>query len=137
MQPVDTVLLLQSSPLLERATGTQLVGLADIARPIPLKTGVDPLAGAEPSILVVLSGEFGVEREGAEPENAEAGRCRSASTRRSAGVRVPGASAEVVTEGQALRFLRSDVFDLLADDIGLLQGIFCGLLRSRRRSLVA
>ena len=37
--------------------------------------------------------------------------------------------AEVVTAGQGLRFLRSDVLDLLADDIGLLRGIFSGLLR--------
>ena len=47
-QTVDTVLLPQSSPLLERATGAQLVGLAEIARPMQLTPGVDPLAGSNP-----------------------------------------------------------------------------------------
>ena len=41
--------------------------------------------------------------------------------------------AEVVEAGQALRFLRSDILDLLADDIGLLRGIFSGLLRVPER----
>ena len=36
---------------------------------------------------------------------------------------------EVTQEGQGLRFMRSDLFDLLADNIDLLQGIFSGLLR--------
>jgi hypothetical protein len=37
--------------------------------------------------------------------------------------------ADVVAGGQALRFFRSEVLDVLADDIGLLRGIFSGLLR--------
>ena len=65
LQAVDRVLLLQSSPLLQRATATQLVSLAAVARPVTLKTGEDPTTGAEPSILIVLSGVVGVEREGA------------------------------------------------------------------------
>ena len=44
---------------------------------------------------------------------------------------------EVTTDGQALRFIRSDVFDLLADDIDLLQGIFSGLLKVPKAALVA
>jgi hypothetical protein len=44
---------------------------------------------------------------------------------------------QVTTEGHALRFVRSDVFDLLADDIDLLQGIFSGLLKVPKTALVA
>lgn len=127
LQPVDTILLLQSSPLLGRATATQLVGLAAVARPIALKTGADPLAGAEPSILVVLSGSLRVERDGAATERAAAGDVVGI-YETLGGVTFP-VRAEVEIEGKALRFLRSDVLDLLADDIGLLRGIFSALLR--------
>jgi hypothetical protein len=44
---------------------------------------------------------------------------------------------EVVTEGQGVRFTRSDLFDLLADNIDLLQGIFSGLLRARAPRVAA
>jgi CRP-like cAMP-binding protein len=127
LQPVDIVLLLQSSPLLERATANQLVGLAAIARPVSLKPGVDPLAGGELSTLVVLSGSVQVEREGAAAETAGSGDVVGLYET------LAGVSAtiktQVVREGHALRFLRSDVLDVLADDIGLLRGIFSGLLR--------
>jgi hypothetical protein len=36
---------------------------------------------------------------------------------------------EVTAAGQGLRFIRSEVLDVLADDVGLLRGIFSGLLR--------
>jgi hypothetical protein len=45
--------------------------------------------------------------------------------------------AEVVQEGQGLRFTRSELFDVLADNIDLLQGIFSGLLRARAPRVVA
>ena len=69
LQAVDRILLLQSSPLLQRATAAQLVGLARIARPVTLKAGEDPVTAAEPSMLVVLSGAVRVERDGAQPED--------------------------------------------------------------------
>ena len=128
LQAVDRVLLLQSSPLLSRATATQLLGLAAIARPVALKTGADPLTGAEASILLMLSGSVRVERDGMPPETAEAGDAIGI-YEALGGVPFP-VRAEVAQEGQALRFIRSDLFDLLADHIDLLQGIFSGLLRA-------
>jgi AAA family ATP:ADP antiporter len=127
LQPVDTVLLLQSSPLLERATAAQLVGLSGAARPIALTPGVDPLAGAEPSVLVVLTGSVRVEREGTETQTAGPGDVIGI-YETLAGVPVP-AKAEVLQAGRGLRFMRSEVLDVLADDIELLRGIFSGLLR--------
>jgi ATP:ADP antiporter, AAA family len=131
LQPVDTVLLLQSSALLERASAAQLVGLASLARPISLKKAVDPLAGGAASILVMLSGELKIERDGEPPETAHEGDVIGI-YETLAGATFP-VRAEVVTEGQALRFLGTDVLDLLADDIGLLRGIFSGLLRVPER----
>jgi ATP:ADP antiporter, AAA family len=127
LQPVDTVLLLQSSPLLERATAAQLVGLAGSARPITLTPGTDPLAGAEPSVLVVLSGSVRLHGEGREPETASSGDIVGI-YQTLAGVPFP-VKAEVAEAGRGLRFIQSEVLDVLADDIGLLRGIFSGLLR--------
>jgi ATP:ADP antiporter, AAA family len=130
-QAVDTLLLLQSSPLMERATTAQLVGLAGIARPVTFSAGVDPLTAGGPSMLVMLSGRVRIEPNGGEPETAVAGDLVGI-YETLAGSPSP-VRAEVVEAGQALRFLGSDILDLLADDIGLLRGIFSGLLRVPER----
>jgi CRP-like cAMP-binding protein len=127
MQPLDTLLLLQASPVLARASATQLVGLAEIARPVTLTPGIDPLSGPEPSMLIVLSGQVRIDREGAAPHVAGAGDSIGV-YQTLAGVATP-VRAEVITAGHGLRFSRSEVLDVLADDIGLLRGIFSGLLR--------
>ena len=129
IRPVDLVLLLQTSPFLARATSAQLVSLAAIARPMTLKTGSDPLVGLEPSIVVVLNGSVRVERSGAPDEVADAGDMIGLAE--TLGGLPSSLRAEVITEGRALRFTRSDVFDVLADNVDLLQGIFSGLLRAR------
>jgi ATP:ADP antiporter, AAA family len=129
LQAVDRVLMLQSSPLLSRATAPQLVRLAGIARPIPLAAGDTPLDGAEPSILIVLSGAVRVERDGTDAGLAEAGDAIGI-YETLGGVPFP-VRAEVTQSGQGLRILRSELFDLLADHIDLLQGIFSGLLQAR------
>ena len=126
-QPLDTILLLQSSPLLARATATQLVGLAEIAHPVDLTAGSDPLAGADASTLVVLSGAVRIEREGAQPEIAGPGDVVGL-YETLGGVSFP-VRAEVTTPGRGLRFIGAEVLDVLADDVGLLRGIFSGLLR--------
>ncbi len=132
LQAVDRILLFQSNPLLARATAAQLVSLAGIARPVTLEVGDDPLTGAEPSVLIVLSGAVRVERDGAPADTAEAGDAAGI-YETLGGVPFP-VRAEVIREGKALRIRRSDIFDLLADDINLLQGIFSGLLRAPKAS---
>jgi CRP-like cAMP-binding protein len=129
MQPVELGMLLQTSAILSRATTSQLVALAGIARPTPLKTGADPLEGFEQSVLVVLSGAVRVEREGHEAELAEPGDLIGlAETLGGLPVTLRG---EVVREGEGLRFSRTELFDVLAENIDLVQGIFSGLLRAR------
>jgi AAA family ATP:ADP antiporter len=127
LQPVDTILLLQSSPVLGRASATQLVGLAEIAHPVVLAAGADPLVGSETSILVVLSGSIRLEREGLPSEIAEAG--DGIGIYETLGGVAYAMRTEVLTPGHGLRFLRSEVLDVLADDVGLLRGIFSALLR--------
>jgi len=102
---------------------------------VTLKVGDDPTAGAEPSMLIVLSGAVKVDREGAASESAEAGDAIGI-YETLGGMRFP-VKVEVATTGQALRFTRSEVFDLLADDTDLLQGIFSGLLRAPKAEMAA
>jgi hypothetical protein len=130
LQPLDIILLLQSSPLLNRATAAQLVGLAGIARAVPLTPGIDPLAGPERSMLVVLSGAARVVREDAPIETASPGDL--VGIYETLGGVSFNVKAEVTTAGHALRFMRPDVLDVLADDIGLLRGIFSALLHIPR-----
>jgi ATP/ADP translocase/HEAT repeat protein/CRP-like cAMP-binding protein len=133
LQAVDRILLLQSSPLLARASAAQLASLAGIARSVTLKPGEDPLAGHEPAVLVVIGGSIQIERDGAPLDTANAGDVLGI-YETFGGVPFP-ITARVVTAGQGLRFVRSDLFDLLADDIDLLQGIFSGLMQTSRRTV--
>ena len=65
VQPVDRLLLLQSSPLLAHATAAQLWRLSAIARPLTLAANSEPIKrGGEAAILIVLSGSINVEAEG-------------------------------------------------------------------------
>ena len=61
---VDRSLLLQSSPLLARATATQIWRLSSIAREMTVAQGAEAFAkGSEAAILIVLSGSLRVEGE--------------------------------------------------------------------------
>ena len=77
-------------------------------------------------MLVVLKGEIRVDREGASSETAGPGDLIGIYETLS-GVALT-AKGEVASAGHGLRFMRSDVLDVLADDIGLLRGIFSALL---------
>jgi CRP-like cAMP-binding protein len=130
LQPIDRVLLLQSSPLLARATAPELLRLAAIARPTPLKRGTDPFGGTpEPSLLVVLKGTIAVDRDDGVSDVAESG--DAVGIYETLGGEPINAKAQVTEEGSALRWRRSDLFDLLADHVELLQGIYSGLLHGR------
>jgi AAA family ATP:ADP antiporter len=124
---VDHLLLLQSSPLLKRATSTQLMRLTAIARTVSFKAGEDPLSGPEPSMLVILNGALTVDRDGLPSETAEAG--DAVGIYEALGGVSGSLRISVAAPGQGLRFFRAELLDLLADDIDLLQGIFSGLLR--------
>jgi CRP-like cAMP-binding protein len=129
LQAVDRVLLLQSSPLLKAATGTQLLRLAASARDVALKPGVDPLANmVEPSMLVVLTGTLGVTTPDGRTQNADSGDVIGMFQTLSG--KPLGASVAATAEGTALRFTRTDLFEVLADETALLQSVFAGLLRA-------
>lgn len=129
LQPVDRVLLLQASPLLATASGAQLLRLAASARPLTLTAGTDPLAGLlEPSTLVVLTGTITVVTDLGRKLTADSGDVIG--MHQTLAAKPLGATLLADSDGTALRFTRSDVFDLLADDTALLQAVFAGLLRA-------
>jgi CRP-like cAMP-binding protein len=133
LQQVETVLLLQRSPLLKAASGAQLLRLAACARPVTLKTGLNPLAGViEPSMLIVLTGSINVATPEGGTQTADAGDVIG--MYQALAGRPLGAALSAATDGTALRFNRSDVLDVLADDTALLQSVFAGLLQAALRS---
>ncbi|MCC7123486.1 MAG: MFS transporter [Acidobacteria bacterium] len=126
LAPVDRTLLLQTSPLLARASGAQLLRLAACARPVALKAGVDPTIGfGDASMLVVLTGTVTFTPAAGDPVVADAGDVIGM-TQVLSGKPLPG-TMRAASDGTALRFTHGDVFDVLSDDTALLQAVFAGL----------
>ncbi len=130
VQALDGLLLLQASPLLQRATTAELVRLAAAARVVPLTSGTvlfNP--GDVAAIHAVLTGQVSVTpSDGAPPDQAESGDVVGMyETLRG---RYMTSTGTVVQSGTALRIDRAELFQLMADNIPLLQGIFSGLVHT-------
>lgn len=131
LQPVDRLLLLQSSPLLAHATAAQLWRLSAIARPVTLATGVEALSrGGEAAILIVLGGSLKLETADGESATATAGDVIG--MYETLGGSRFDATATVLSTVTALKLERDSLFELLADNTDLLQGVFSILLRRGR-----
>ncbi len=127
LQPIEKVLLLRQNPLLRRATVVQLLDLAAITREVPLAAGSVLFAEIdEPAVYHVLTGEVDLEADRFSALVAGSG-CTMGLSEALAGVPL-GRRATVRHAGYALRIERDDLFDLLADHIDLLQGLFSGVL---------
>jgi ATP/ADP translocase/HEAT repeat protein len=125
--PMERALLLQASPLWGGATGPQLLRLGTIAGEVPLEPGaVIAREGDDPAIYVVIRGALRLE-----PGPGATGRLPLlAGPGHAIGVyetlaNLPvEARAVVSASGVALRIDGRDLFDLLASDVELLQGLF-------------
>jgi AAA family ATP:ADP antiporter len=129
LQALDGLILLQSSPLLQRATSAELVRLAAVARVVPLAAGstlFKPGDGA--AIHAVLTGQVTIAAEGSAPDVAEGGDVVGMYEALSG--RFMTSQGTIAAAGSALRIDRNDLFELMADNIPLLQGIFSGLLHA-------
>ncbi len=130
-QTLETVHVLEASPLFSRATAEQLVHLAQVARPVSLTPGALLLDDADPpAVYVLASGEVSVEADGAAGLQAAAGD--------TLGVRetlagIGGTRARAETAGLAYRIEAEALFELLAADTGLMQGTFGVLLERAGR----
>jgi CRP-like cAMP-binding protein len=134
LKTVEKVMYLQTVPILSHATAEELYEVAAIAREIALvEREILFSAGAPASIVLLLSGS--IEISSAEGnDKVEAGAC--------IGVRetLAGASfletARIVGSGRALQIDREPLFDLLADRMDLLQGVFSAVFHGKGASPV-
>jgi AAA family ATP:ADP antiporter len=127
---IDVALLLRQHPLFERASPAQLLALTAAAQDTVLATGsVLFAAGGAPSIYVILAGEVVLERDGAPPVVAGEGTTVGVAETL-AGVGATG-RALVTRPGRALRLDREPLFDVLGDEVDLMQGLFSGVLRMK------
>lgn len=123
LSTLEKVMYLQTVPILSHATAEELYEVAAIAREITL-TREECLftPGAPASIVLLLSGGIELTSAAGSKERAEPGTA--------IGVRetLAGASfaetALIVASGRALQIDREPLFDLLADRMDLLQGVF-------------
>jgi len=128
LQPIEKVLLLRQHPLLGRSLVHQLLDLATVTREVSLSPGTVLFSeNDDPALFHLVAGEVRLEADGCPPLTAAEG-CTVGLVETLAGVPI-GRRATVLGAGIALRIDRDELFDVLADHIGLLQGIFSGLLR--------
>jgi hypothetical protein len=117
-------------PVFSRASSEQLAALAGITREVKLVEGEVLFgAGDAPAIHIVLDGELSLEpMAGGTPVTAGAGDCTGV-YETLGGLDATGWRGHVTRGGLALRVEREALFDLLADHIDLLQGLFSALQR--------
>jgi CRP-like cAMP-binding protein len=129
VQAVDGLLILQASPMLQRASAAELVRLSRVERIVPLNAG-DTLftSGAPAAIVAVLAGQVELLGDGGPIDTAHPGDVLG--EYETLAGRPMTTTARVTAAGTAMRLDRGELFELLADDIPLLQGIFSGLLRA-------
>ena len=133
VQALDGLLLLQASPLLQRATTAELVRLAAAARVVPLVPGAALFKpGDVAAIHAVLSGQVSVSTsEGTTPDHADSGDVVGMYEALSG--RYMASTGAIAQAGTALRIDRTELFELMADNMPLLQGIFSGLVHTSAR----
>lgn len=128
LQPVERLLLLQSSPLLAHATAAQLWRLSTIARPVSVAANTEAMArGGESAILIVLAGSLRVDTPDGGSATATAG--DMIGLYETLGGSPFDASVTALSPVTALKLERDSLFELLADHTDLLQGVFSILLR--------
>ncbi len=127
---VEVAMLMRHHPLFERASASQLLALTSAAVDVPLVAGTALFAAREmPSIYIVTSGEVVQDCPGGAPVVARPGATLCvAETLAGIG---PAAGASVTISGHALRLDREPLFNVLGDEVGLMQGLFSGVLRAR------
>ena len=127
MSAADKMRVLRRTPLFERALVTQLIELAAVAREIAAPAGTLLCeASDEPAILHVIAGELLLDREGVEPQFAGPG----ATIGMAETLAGDPLNRRVTARDQVLilRLDRAALFDVAADHLGVLQGLFTVLL---------
>jgi hypothetical protein len=130
LQPIEKVLILEEMPVFSRASSEQLAALSGVTREVKLVEG-DVLFGTgdEPAIHIVLEGELALEPMGGGTPLAAGPGDATGIYETLGGLDATEWRGHVTRGGTALRVEREALFDLLADQIDLLQGLFAALQR--------
>ena len=136
LQLIEKVILLEEMPVFSRASSEQLAALAGAAREVKLAEGQVLFgAGDEPALHLILEGELTLEpMTGGDPMTAGPGDCAGI-YETLGGLETTGWRGHVTRGGVALRLDREALFDVLADHVDLLQGLFSALQRQGARAL--
>ena len=127
-QAVDVAMLLRHHPLFEQASASQLLALTAAAVDVPLTAGASLFRGGDmPVIFILTSGEIVLECPGAAPVLAPQGTTFGVAETLT-GLASP-VSATVTKAGRALRLDREALFNVLGDDVDLMQSLFGHVLR--------
>ncbi len=132
LQPIEKVLILEEMPVFSRASSEQLAAMAAITREVKMAEGDLLFREADaPAIYIVLDGELSLEpMKGGTPAHAGAGDAIGV-YETLGGLDAVGWRGHVTKAGVLLRLDREALFDLLSDQIDLLQGLFGALQRAR------
>ncbi len=132
LKPIEKVLLLQELPVFSRTTAEELFALTAIAEELPLVKDERIFGeGDQPAIHIILSGELSVEPPEGTGLGALVVKAGDALGLDETLAGTPfGWRGNVIREGLALRIERERLFDVLADHVDLLQGLFSSLFQS-------
>ena len=132
LQPIEKVLVLEEMPVFSRASSEQLAAIALITREVKIGEGDVLFREADaPAIYIVLEGELSLEpMKGGTPVHAGPGDAIGV-YETLGGLDATGWRGHVTKAGVVLRLDREALFDLLSDQIDLLQGLFGALQRTK------
>jgi CRP-like cAMP-binding protein len=130
LRTVEKAMYLQTLPILSRAIGSEIYEISAIAREIRFESGKTLFEAGTPSaILLVLSGQLAVSN-GTESVLVDPGECLGVDETLAGSV-FP-APVRASSPGKALQLDRESFFDLLADRMDLLQGLFGAVFSGRQ-----
>ncbi len=134
LSTVEKVMYLQTVPILSHATAEELYEVAAIAREVAFAKDDGFLAPGTPaSIVLLLSGGLELASPGGGKSQVGAG--TAIGVRETlAGARF-AENARVVEAVKALQIDREPLFDLLADRMDLLQGVFSAVFQRQNRTM--
>ena len=136
LQPIERLLVLAAMPVFAQASTEQLAALGAVTREVTLTAGSVLFRESDaPAIYLVLAGELALEpATGGEPLSVGAGDCVGV-YETLGGLDTSDWRAHVTRGGMALRVEREALFDVLADHIDLLRGMFSALRRPVARAM--
>ena len=131
LNPIDKALLLRQNPYFGNASVAQLIDLAAVTRLVPIVTGGELASdGGGPAMYHVLHGD--VRLQNGDGDSRVAGVGSTLFLIETLAGRAPKYRAVAGHDGHVLRLDHDDLFEVLSEHFDLLQGVFGGVLNTRR-----